>query len=117
MKKFRKILASVMAASMVASIGAVNASAKTYIEIDEKGTPTQVLETLTYRGIVVTMSDSTAPTIDEIGVECEISEYDAESLVVGYEDDVESDERWLITPTVSQKENQFYLNFRDSISE
>ena len=116
MKKIKKIMAGIMAAAMIASVGGMSVSAKTYVEVDENGYPTEVVEALEYRGIVVTMPDDIAPTVDEIGIECDIEGYDAESFVIGYKDCSNSG-GWLITPTVQQKENQFYLDFGDGISE
>ncbi len=122
MKKLRKIAAVLSAAIMSISILSLQVSAYfddlvyDTIETDSTGKkiPIRTWERVAFDGIVVTMSDSTAPTAEELGIDCPVSKYDAASCGSMLDS---SDVGWTISKSVEPEENQYFLDSTDIMSE
>lgn len=90
MKKIKKLLALISSAVMMASIGIMSVSAgtteKVIYNIDSNGCSYPIKQTIRteYKGIIVTMPDSEAPTAEELNIEnVDISSYTSNIAFVG----------------------------------
>lgn len=125
MKKFTKCLAALSSVVMALSAGIMQVSAfldgNCYdtIETSPSGFeyPVRTYENVVYNGIVVTMSDSTAPTSEDLGIDCSVETYDSVSYgcIIGDVEDWTAG--WLVDKSVESEDNQYYLDCTDVMSE
>ena len=127
MVKAKKLLALISSVVMIASIGAMSVSAgiagekyydSTYTNENGYIEPIRVYENLIYTGIVVTMPDANAPTVEEIGIDCKISEYNAVNYEkLQYTSVNDGAMGWGFEESIASEANQYMLDTDEVMSE